>query len=162
FTPAGAPTLLGTVKWTSRGGRVSPTSFAWSDGDGSISPPHLQYDAARSKSSAGSFPGTAAGLVMNVGSSSTVLQQACASTKGLHSLSFGGTSSFSLSTLGYGQLSQWGQSPPSTVETPTVVGGSRGFRKVATGFWSSCAIALDAGLWCWGYNDYGELGVGDT
>ncbi|HKH83835.1 MAG TPA: hypothetical protein VKA25_09135, partial [Gemmatimonadales bacterium] len=36
------------------------------------------------------------------------------------------------------------------------------FREVATGPGHTCAITTDGRAWCWGQNDNGQLGTGDT
>jgi alpha-tubulin suppressor-like RCC1 family protein len=45
---------------------------------------------------------------------------------------------------------------------PTRVGTSSSWAKVFAGIDSICAIQTDGSLWCWGSNDYGELGDGTT
>lgn len=34
--------------------------------------------------------------------------------------------------------------------------------RVATGAYHTCATQADQSAWCWGYNDKGQLGLGDT
>ena len=46
---------------------------------------------------------------------------------------------------------------------PSVMPGSRTFVSVATGVWHTCAITEpDMAVWCWGFNDDGQLGTGDN
>src|SRR5690606_26736094 len=33
---------------------------------------------------------------------------------------------------------------------------------ISAGYGHTCAIADDQSLWCWGRNDYGQLGIGNT
>ena len=33
---------------------------------------------------------------------------------------------------------------------------------IAAGYWHTCALAYSGDLWCWGDNDYGQLGIGST
>ena len=47
--------------------------------------------------------------------------------------------------------------PGGTV--PTV---AEHWRSVATGIYHTCAIFSDGSLWCWGSNNYGQIGKGDT
>ena len=49
--------------------------------------------------------------------------------------------------------------PPTKIET---TGGPTAWRAVAAGFQSTCAIAGDGRLLCWGRNDFGQLGLGTT
>lgn len=37
-----------------------------------------------------------------------------------------------------------------------------GWTEVATGGGHTCAIRTDGSIWCWGANEFGQLGVGDT
>jgi alpha-tubulin suppressor-like RCC1 family protein len=37
---------------------------------------------------------------------------------------------------------------------------SSGVKAVAAGGWHTCAIKIDGSLWCWGLNQYGQLGDG--
>ncbi len=46
--------------------------------------------------------------------------------------------------------------------TPVYVTGGRTWTHVAAGGEHTCAIDDQAGLWCWGRNDFGQLGVGST
>ena len=49
----------------------------------------------------------------------------------------------------------------SSANTTLVDGGPR-FRAIATGGDHVCALDGDGAPWCWGGNQYGQLGVGDT
>ncbi len=61
---------------------------------------------------------------------------------------------------GYGQV---GQSPDSStvVTAPTQVGTDMDWQQVAGGTGHTCAVRTDGTLWCWGWNDRGQLGLGD-
>ena len=37
-----------------------------------------------------------------------------------------------------------------------------GFTAIAAGGYHTCAVSSDGGLWCWGDNSYGQLGIGST
>ena len=45
---------------------------------------------------------------------------------------------------------------------PAPVASELGWRAVRAGDKTTCAIAQDGTLWCWGKNDAGQLGLGDT
>jgi alpha-tubulin suppressor-like RCC1 family protein len=45
---------------------------------------------------------------------------------------------------------------------PLTVSGIAGAVTVSPGYYHTCAIQSDGTLWCWGRNDYGELGNGTT
>ena len=60
----------------------------------------------------------------------------------------------------YGQLGL-GDGSPTQVSEPTRVGSTASWRLVAAGDNHACAINENDELWCWGYNHYGELGLGD-
>lgn len=49
--------------------------------------------------------------------------------------------------------------PSAIVTPPSSADGA--WRQVATGGLTSCALNADAGLYCWGRNDRGQLGLGD-
>ena len=57
-----------------------------------------------------------------------------------------------------------GVSSPSTASTGAAVGGSTGpvWSVVKAGEIHTCGLRIDHTLWCWGNNDAGQLGVGDT
>jgi alpha-tubulin suppressor-like RCC1 family protein len=68
--------------------------------------------------------------------------------------------------LVYGWGSNWmGELGDGTKEntrlTPAPVPGLTGIVDVAAGAWSSYALSGDGRLWSWGYNSWGQLGVGD-
>ncbi len=44
--------------------------------------------------------------------------------------------------------------------TPNAVSGSLKFKSLSSGFAHTCAISVDDDLYCWGYNKYGQLGLG--
>ena len=45
---------------------------------------------------------------------------------------------------------------------PTQVGADTSWASVAAGFYHSLAVKTDGALWAWGYNNDGELGLGDN
>src|SRR4051794_20160738 len=59
---------------------------------------------------------------------------------------------------------------PALVPSPTAAGTQplngqstgRVWASISTGGWHTCGIHRDHTLWCWGYNETGALGVGDT
>ncbi len=51
-----------------------------------------------------------------------------------------------------------GQDAPQQVTTPA----AGGWASVTAGNVHTCAIRSDATLWCWGWNGYGQLGIGST
>jgi alpha-tubulin suppressor-like RCC1 family protein/uncharacterized protein YjdB len=57
---------------------------------------------------------------------------------------------------GYGQLGT-GNTSNATVPT-TVTNLSDGVRSISAGYYSSCAITAQGGVWCWGYNAEYQLG----
>jgi hypothetical protein len=66
--------------------------------------------------------------------------------------------------LGYGDTLQRGASPATSGDALPVVdlGTGRTALRVASAEYSSCALLSDLTIKCWGYNEYGELGHGDT
>ena len=47
---------------------------------------------------------------------------------------------------------------PSQSPTPVRVGGSRSYAQVAAGFVHTCALATNGSAFCWGSNEYSQLG----
>jgi alpha-tubulin suppressor-like RCC1 family protein len=45
---------------------------------------------------------------------------------------------------------------------PTRVGADTDWARVEASYWHTCAVRLDHTGWCWGFNPFGELGLGDT
>jgi len=43
---------------------------------------------------------------------------------------------------------------------PAPVAGGLRFRKVAAGLWHTCGVTVDYLAYCWGWNNYGQLGDG--
>lgn len=62
---------------------------------------------------------------------------------------------------GYGQL---GVGNTTTAYSPMLVAnqGTSVVTKIAAGQRHSCAVTSDRNVWCWGYNAYGLLGVGNA
>ena len=66
--------------------------------------------------------------------------------------------------MGYfGQLGN-GQSGSDalSVAAPVAVGGGLTFRQVSAGRWHTCGVTTAGAAYCWGLNDNGQLGSGDT
>ena len=51
---------------------------------------------------------------------------------------------------------------PSQVEADTAVETDLRFTSLSAGFAHTCGIAQDDRLWCWGRNEYGQLGDGSN
>jgi len=51
-------------------------------------------------------------------------------------------------------------SAPYSQPTPAAVGGSHQFSKVTLGRYHSCGLKADGSAYCWGKNEYGQLGIG--
>jgi len=49
-----------------------------------------------------------------------------------------------------------------SVRTPVPVAGGHTFTTIAAGDYHTCAIAVGGAAFCWGANDFGALGTGDT
>jgi alpha-tubulin suppressor-like RCC1 family protein len=60
---------------------------------------------------------------------------------------------------GLGQLGT-GQSFATIDSVPTAVTGGLAFSRIYAGTYHSCGIASDGSAWCWGRDDYGQLGDG--
>lgn len=60
--------------------------------------------------------------------------------------------------LGIGSIDRDGVPYPAT---PVLIPAGVKLSFVTTGFLHACAVALDGRLFCWGANDYGQLGTGD-
>ncbi len=61
----------------------------------------------------------------------------------------------SLGALGVGEETEG-------IHPPLPVAGDLTFDSVVSGLYFSCAVATDDRAFCWGYNDEGQLGLGDT
>ncbi len=48
------------------------------------------------------------------------------------------------------------------VPTPVTVNGSRQYTRVSAGFFHSCAVTTGGDGWCWGSNEYQQLGAAST
>ena len=46
--------------------------------------------------------------------------------------------------------------------SPVRVIGDLRFTSISVGYWHACALTSDGVVYCWGDNQYGEAGVGDT
>ena len=60
----------------------------------------------------------------------------------------------------YGQLGNGSVAAVVSSAFTEVSGFTSGAQMVATGFYHSCALDSARGVWCWGYNQHGELGDG--
>ena len=61
----------------------------------------------------------------------------------------------------YGQLGL-GSGNTTQRETPVQVAGTQKFMSIALGESHSCGLKLDGTAWCWGQNDYGQIGNNDS
>ena len=69
----------------------------------------------------------------------------------------------SLKCWGLNDNGQVGNGTSGTIQsTPVSVSNITNVESVSTGPYSSCAKKADGSPWCWGWNGYGGLGVGDT
>jgi len=60
----------------------------------------------------------------------------------------------------FGELGIGTSGPP--VNTPTAVTGDYTFSTISVRNGSTCAVSVQGPLYCWGRNDFGQLGTGDT
>ena len=51
---------------------------------------------------------------------------------------------------------------PQSRDSPTQVGVANDWTAIAAGWSQSLALKSDGSLWSWGYNNVGQLGLGDT
>ncbi|HEX5724061.1 MAG TPA: Ig-like domain-containing protein, partial [Longimicrobiaceae bacterium] len=63
---------------------------------------------------------------------------------------------------GYGLVGQRGNGETSAalIRTPVPVSGGLTFTQIAAGENHTCALATDQRVYCWGHNEFGQLGVG--
>ncbi|HWJ21251.1 MAG TPA: Ig-like domain-containing protein [Gemmatimonadaceae bacterium] len=52
--------------------------------------------------------------------------------------------------------------PDNTGSIPAAVPGGLQFKTIAVGYWHACGLTADGAAYCWGRNDYGQLGVEST
>jgi alpha-tubulin suppressor-like RCC1 family protein len=66
--------------------------------------------------------------------------------------------------LGLGDLAGRGTAPGQMGDALSAVdlGNDAGASAIAAGAWHACALLVDGRVKCWGLNQYGELGIGDT
>jgi alpha-tubulin suppressor-like RCC1 family protein len=50
--------------------------------------------------------------------------------------------------------------PEPALEVSAAAASALNFRMVATGGWHTCGVASDNRAYCWGFNEFGQLGVG--
>jgi alpha-tubulin suppressor-like RCC1 family protein len=65
---------------------------------------------------------------------------------------------------GYNNRGQLGTGNTTTLTTPTAVSGQTGLTvlSIAAGTGHTCEITQGGYVWCWGYNNRGQLGLGNT
>jgi alpha-tubulin suppressor-like RCC1 family protein len=70
----------------------------------------------------------------------------------------------SLAAVGLGCRSDTPTAPDAAPAQPAVAAatGPLSFRQVSAGFRHTCAVATDDRAWCWGINQYGQLGNGNA
>lgn len=61
-----------------------------------------------------------------------------------------------------GQLGVGDTTDRTTPPAPIAMPGGQGARSISAGKWSACAVLAGGQVTCWGANQDGELGVGDT
>jgi alpha-tubulin suppressor-like RCC1 family protein len=65
-------------------------------------------------------------------------------------------------TNDFGQLGT-GDTVPSPEPTPVIsVPGVTAWSHVSAGLYATCGVATNGNLYCWGFNQYGQLGIGNT
>lgn len=71
----------------------------------------------------------------------------------------------------HGDAFCWGANPFGRIgddtrntesDVPVAVSGGTRFRSISAGANHTCAIDESSGLWCWGWNEFGQLGDGTT
>ncbi|MCC7442433.1 MAG: hypothetical protein IT285_12425, partial [Bdellovibrionales bacterium] len=66
--------------------------------------------------------------------------------------------------LGQGDMSSRGDGPGerNIALRPVDLGSGARVARITVGYWHSCALLVDGGVKCWGYNTPGALGLGDS
>jgi len=71
------------------------------------------------------------------------------------------TTDYRLYCWGFNEMGQLGDGTTVTRLRPVVVTGGRQFRQVEIGFEHACGVTYQGNrAYCWGYNRYGQLGIG--
>lgn len=52
--------------------------------------------------------------------------------------------------------------PPVPTLTPTLIRGRHAFTSITAGYFFACGLDAAGAAWCWGNNEFGQLGTGDT
>ena len=52
--------------------------------------------------------------------------------------------------------------PPVPILTPTLIPGGHTFNSITAGYFFACGLDARGAAWCWGNNEFGQLGTGDT
>ncbi len=52
--------------------------------------------------------------------------------------------------------------PPVPALTPTLISGGHTFTSITAGYFFACGLDATGAAWCWGNNEFGQLGTGDT
>jgi alpha-tubulin suppressor-like RCC1 family protein len=65
---------------------------------------------------------------------------------------------------GYNDDGQLGNNSQTNSSQPVSVAGlpSKAFSSLAAGYFHTCALSASGGVWCWGGNNFGQLGDGST
>jgi hypothetical protein len=58
----------------------------------------------------------------------------------------------------YGEIGDAQSGAGIKVNTPTLVGGSITFRQLDAGAYETCGVSTGNVIYCWGYNNYGQIG----
>lgn len=91
-------------------------------------------------------------LTLTAGAQHTCAIEAASSTTPGQAWCWGGN--------GAGQLGSGAMGPGVIATTPQAVVGGTTFTRIYAGAYHTCAISTTGDAWCWGRNDYGQLGGG--
>jgi alpha-tubulin suppressor-like RCC1 family protein len=154
------PSFRGLVArvFTEESGPESGSLYSWGFNDKNNTPPSGQLGIGNNDNNRSSP------VLINssTGFSGSVSGWTKVSSGWRHSLGINSGKLYSWGSNIYGQLGLLNHGSDTNRSSPVQVGSGSNWKYVSSGAHHSLAIKADGTLWAWGYNYFGQLGVGDN